>query len=695
MHRLLLLGLLTACTPASRDTGPTNPPVEERAWNLRVFATGAESETTFERMLDQLAEADFVLVGETHTDDQTHRLETAILEGLAARKKGKVVLSMEMFQRDVQATLDDYLAGKIDEAAFLEASRPWGNYRTGYRPMIESAKASGVPVVAANLPRSLQMKFAMKGKAAADGLSDEERGWFPAEIHPPAESYWARIQKRLRDAGHGMMASKDSPDARKYSVQNLWDNSMADAAVKAHAEGTTVIHVAGGFHVEYADGVAAQIRHRKPEAKVATVTLVPVTDLRLQDPLRDKERADYIVYALADAQGLNAGRLSVSVPSTLRYRLHAPPAGDEPRPLLVWLDWAGGSTKAAAQLWTAALGSDVIVAVVEPPYRETAPDLRVTGRWAWPDTYGADQGRVVDGVERIVEYLGDRWTIDPKRVVVAGVGAGGDAALWTALYGGLEGATAVAVQPDAVSRLGEAGLPSRTPPVGKAVIIADEARVAPATKTLELAGVETELEAPRLHEVRGQMEARLRAGLGLPARTLPTEVKQLVIPATTPVAWQWGMLHARLRERDGKARYQVIPAEADGAEVLAVKPEQFEDGMALPTAPGPFGGTTILVLPPKADAAERKAWLALGEKDVIKARSRFARLQVFAEADLGKALDAIRDAGKRSVLIVPAAFVVGPERMKALQAQTAGHDHELEIAWLPGLGGELARTIAK
>ena len=38
-------------------------------------------------------------------------------------------------RRDVQGVLDDYLAGRIDEAEFLSGSRPWQNYRTGYRPL--------------------------------------------------------------------------------------------------------------------------------------------------------------------------------------------------------------------------------------------------------------------------------------------------------------------------------------------------------------------------------------------------------------------------------------------------------------------------------------------------------------------------------------------------------------------------------
>jgi hypothetical protein len=361
----------------------------------------------------------------------------------------------------------------------------------------------------------------------------------------------------------------------------------------------------------------------------------------------------------------------------------------------VWLDGDGSSTEAALALWKLALGDDVLIAVVEPPYRERAPDLRVTGRWAWPDTYAEDQGRVIAGVERIVEYLGDRWTIDAKHVVIAGVGAGGAAALWAGLYGDLDGATIVAVQPDELTRLGEAGLPNSAPAIASATLIAEATRMAEAARTLELAGIDTQVDAPQPHRIGAQTEALLRRGLGLEALSAGKgSTTRLALPVDTPIAWQWGMLHARLRERDPGVRVELALPPGAGAEVLAVKAEQFADGRALPTAPGPFGGTTILVLPRGVRGKERAAWIELGEKDVLKARNRFASLRVVDEAGLAGALDEIRQAGKRNVLVVPAAFVVGPQHMQALQERTVGHADGLTIAWLPGLGGELAEVLA-
>ena len=90
----------------------------------RVFDTTAGQFIDFEAMAADLVRADVVFVGEQHDDPNTHRLERMVLEALAARK-ARVILSLEMFERDVQKPLDEFQAGYLSEAGFLRVSRPW------------------------------------------------------------------------------------------------------------------------------------------------------------------------------------------------------------------------------------------------------------------------------------------------------------------------------------------------------------------------------------------------------------------------------------------------------------------------------------------------------------------------------------------------------------------------------------------
>ena len=156
--RLSVFLLLLVLVPAGPSVAQSpalpagHPDVAPGYTPERVFDSNRKAFTDFESMLADLSYADVVFVGEQHDDPNTHRLELAVLDGLA-RRRGNIILSLEMFERDVQAVLDDYLADRMTEEAFLKASRPWPRYQTDYRPLVEFAKRRGWSVVAANVPR--------------------------------------------------------------------------------------------------------------------------------------------------------------------------------------------------------------------------------------------------------------------------------------------------------------------------------------------------------------------------------------------------------------------------------------------------------------------------------------------------------------------------------------------------------------
>src|SRR6185295_9478900 len=137
----VLLAALLLPSPQAPQLPPGHPIVTGSSYvPQRVFDTRQKTFSDFESMLADLARADAVFVGEQHDDPNTHRLELAIIEGLT-RRGVPVVIAMEMFERDVQPSLDQYAAGELTEEQFLKASRPWPRYATDYRPIIEYAKA--------------------------------------------------------------------------------------------------------------------------------------------------------------------------------------------------------------------------------------------------------------------------------------------------------------------------------------------------------------------------------------------------------------------------------------------------------------------------------------------------------------------------------------------------------------------------
>jgi uncharacterized iron-regulated protein len=713
-----------SATPAAATLGEPLPSLDVMT---RTFDARADREIPLARALDQLAKADVAFLGETHLDDTTHRVELAALEGLADRRKS-VVLAMEMFERDSQPALDDYLAGRIDEATFLERSHPWANYRTDYRPLIEAAKRRGIPVVGSNAATDVRRKIAMGGgKETFDKLDGPERALVAAKLFPDPDAYWARVDRAVR--GHGMGGGTPSAEERLYSTQCLWDNTMAESVVQAldRHPGALVVHVNGGFHSDFGGGIPAQILARLPAARIATATIVPTDDLHTIARDEERGRADVVVYALSRARGLQDATHGVAISDELRFRIDVPKDASEAHrsPLIVWIPDDGGRPSDSLSYWRAALEDQAALVVVEAPYRETADDLHVGGRLFFGDTFSEDQGRLQEGLERLVEYVARHYPVDREHVVVAGEGAGATAVAWSALYSRRLPCAMVAVEPRSIGKLGEQPLPELAPATRHLTIVpAPSPHDALDEWIASARGVGLDAAAAVLPggdpARRWAVENAVRTAAGLPMRVYEESREGgprtiLLLDADTPLGRDWARLYARrLEQRHGVASIATPDTVEDALRALdeehetsavamkqlsfrsdqpqAFRPGDLADGKSLPLAPGSFGGTTVLVVPAGTSDADRAAWRELEEKKAIRSRSRFASLRVaFAEGEpsLGKVLDEIRDSGRSNVLVVPAAYCATAEEMQKLRSDAAAHAHGLEIAWLPGLGGEV------
>jgi uncharacterized iron-regulated protein len=286
-----------------RQTAPPAPPQLAVYVPQRVYDTQRGVFTDFETMGADLARADVVLLGEQHDDANTHRLETAILEGLA-RRRVAVTLSLEMFERDVQPTLDTYVAGTSAEEDFLKGARPWPRYATDYRPLVEFAKSQHWPVVAANVPRRIASDVARTGRPAVDSLPSADRRLAASELQCPHDGYFDRFAEQME--GHSASdsgAAVDSKTDRYYWAQCVKDETMAEsiAAAFAKQEGRpgVVVHVTGAFHSDFGAGTSERVRRRLQGRRVAIVSLVPLENLDDIAPAGDDlKRADYLVYTI-------------------------------------------------------------------------------------------------------------------------------------------------------------------------------------------------------------------------------------------------------------------------------------------------------------------------------------------------------------------------------------------------------------
>lgn len=290
--------------PAAAAAPPATAPATAPGYAAhRVYDTKRKRIVDFEAMTAELAKADVVFLGEQHDDTRTHQLQAAVLEAVARRHAGPMVLALEMFERDVQPVVDSYIAGSLTETDFLAGSRPWPNYRTDYRPMIEFARSKGWPVVAGNVPRRLASVVARRGLAALDSLPTGDRALIAKDLSCPRDAYWDRFKATMGDmSGHGMQLTPEQVDQmvwRTYEAQCVKDETMGEAVAAAHAQrNALVIHPNGSFHSDYRLGTAARVKRRLPNARIAVVSFVPVADLDHVNGRPHRKLGDYVVFTL-------------------------------------------------------------------------------------------------------------------------------------------------------------------------------------------------------------------------------------------------------------------------------------------------------------------------------------------------------------------------------------------------------------
>ncbi len=280
----------------------------------RVYDSKEKQFTDFEAMLTELAKMDVVFVGEQHDDPATHKLERAILDGLL-RRKVAVTVSLEMFERDVQQSLNDYLTGKLSEEAFLKSSRPWPRYATDYRPLVEMARAHNWPVIASNIPRRLASQISRQGLESINSLNEADRKYVAAQYQCPFDDYFKRFTQAMSSHPTGDSKTNEKKDEKKvaeekamverfYFAQCLKDETMAEAisaaipVPSASQPKTVIVHYNGAFHSDYKLGTASRVIRRSPKAKVKIVSVVPVNNLDSINTDEYRKRGDYIIYCL-------------------------------------------------------------------------------------------------------------------------------------------------------------------------------------------------------------------------------------------------------------------------------------------------------------------------------------------------------------------------------------------------------------
>jgi len=287
---ILLLTLVISATGIVAAQEPPDTMSTAEGVDFRVFRSDG-TEAALDDVLKAMDGVEVVLIGEEHGNRVGHAIEERLLSGALDRYRPSagtwVTLSLEMFERDIQYVLDEYLTGQITELHFLESARPWEDYAVRYRPLIELARAEGIPVVAANAPRRYVNRVTREGPGSLETLGPLARFFLPPLPYPgPSVEYRAQWDEIMAAAMQAAAeAHGDTADVRDYAgsenalqAQALWDASMGHAIADALAvvPGRLLLHFAGSFHVERGTGIAERIEDYRPGTRVLSVIMTQV-----------------------------------------------------------------------------------------------------------------------------------------------------------------------------------------------------------------------------------------------------------------------------------------------------------------------------------------------------------------------------------------------------------------------------------
>lgn len=249
----------------------------------------------YDKMIEDLAEADMVFFGEYHTNPISHWLQIEMAKSFYELKKDNLFFGAEMFENGNQLVLDEYLDGFYDEKKMIpEITQMWGNYKTDYKPLVEFAKENKLRFIATNIPRRYASMINKKGMDALKKLSPEAL----AMIGPLEEHFDASVYADIKDK----MGGHIPPNMLNIQMaQASKDATMAHFSVENFREGDLYFHMDGAYHSDNGRGIIWWVNKIQPGLNIKSITTVLVSEW---DEMTDEEKASIANYTIVVADNM-------------------------------------------------------------------------------------------------------------------------------------------------------------------------------------------------------------------------------------------------------------------------------------------------------------------------------------------------------------------------------------------------------
>lgn len=238
---------------------------------------------SLETMLDDVATARIVYLGELHTIQPHHDFQLMLLRGLFDRGRS-FCLGMEMFTADQQEILDRWLAGNKSVTALGEqlGKEKWNNL-SNYEGILVFARDNGIRVMGLNASNDVVRKMA---RGQVKDLTHEEQNGLPQEdmlVPNPQYDRLLRMKLRVHKAFQG------KPLDAVIRAQLLRDAVMAQTIIRGvesiRDKDAAFVAIAGSGHLSYGFGIPERV---KKKIQVSDRIILPTESGQLI--LSDEER---------------------------------------------------------------------------------------------------------------------------------------------------------------------------------------------------------------------------------------------------------------------------------------------------------------------------------------------------------------------------------------------------------------------
>ena len=247
----------------------------------------------YENLLKAAKNADIILFGEVHTNPICHWLELELTKDLYDIKKNNLVLAAEMFERDNQLLLNEYMSKMIRKKDFEAEAKLWKNYKTDYAPIVDFASEKGLKFIASNVPRRYAAIVNAKGFEGLDSINAIERtlvATLPIKFNPDLECY-RKMKEMMGDSpGH------NSDNISK--AQALKDATMAQYILANGYDPYTVLHFNGSYHSDDHQGILYYINeiNKKTDIALKVITISTVEQDTIEDLSKENlGKGDFIL----------------------------------------------------------------------------------------------------------------------------------------------------------------------------------------------------------------------------------------------------------------------------------------------------------------------------------------------------------------------------------------------------------------